>query len=218
MKTIYALFSSALATVIVTLIALIATACSRTTAAYEEPIPVVPTTLVYSIDGSGGFDREAIANRTNKPTTPETYQLDGKESTISLSEAFDDMDDQDEFITVDYGSGYVSNGMEISVVEAVTCHGVEGHSPVDESTYFQPENGRVWLYTQIAMPEGSSGLIQHVWKYKGEVKQRIELFVQGPTYRTASSKMIDPAMKGDWTVEIATENGEVLDVAGFQVL
>ena len=123
MKTIYALFSSAIATVFITLLALILTACTQTPQFenYDESIPVVPTTLVYSVDAPGGFDRNAIAYHQNKPTAPETFFIDGKESTISLSEAFEEAEQNDPFAILEFGSGSFENGNNISVPAAATA-------------------------------------------------------------------------------------------------
>jgi hypothetical protein len=43
------------------------------------------------------------------------------------------------------------------------------------------------------------------------------LLVKGPTYRTASYKTMNADLAGKWTVEIATENGEILEAVDFQV-
>lgn len=219
MKTIYALFTSALATVVVTLMALILTACSNEPqfATADAQAPVVPTTLVYSIEAPDGFDRNAIAHRKNPNAKPETFKIQGSESTISLSDAFDETGFDEQFSLTDLSLDDHAWSSEISVSEAVTCHAVEDHAPIDESSYFLAENGRVWLFSQLELPENSVGLIQHIWKLDGEEKHRVELLVKGPTYRTASYKTMHAGLVGKWTVEIATENGEILETVDFQV-
>ncbi|MEY3444759.1 MAG: hypothetical protein RLZZ519_3040 [Bacteroidota bacterium] len=219
MKTIYALFTSALATVAITLMALILTACSNEPqfAAADEQIPVVPTTLVYSIEAPSGFDRDAIAYRKNPTDKPETFKIKGSESTISLGDAFAETEFEDPFSLTDLNLSDHAWSSEISVSEAVTCHAVENHEAVDESSFFLAENGRVWLYSQVELPENSVGLIQHIWKLNGEEQHRVELLVKGPTYRTASYKTMNTDLAGKWTVEIATENGEILEAVEFQV-
>lgn len=224
MKTISALFSSAIATVALTLVALLFSGCNQQPiyANQEDKIPVVPTTLVYSIDAPGAFDREEIAYSKPKSTKPETFKIEGKSSAISLAEAFEESDPAAEFAMANFeyddsGDGLHGRSTNISILKAVTCHAVENHDPIDESSYFQSENGRVWLYSQVALPSGEAGIIQHVWKRNGEVQHSIALFVQGPTYRTSSFKTMNEKLAGDWTIEIATENGEVLEIVEFQV-
>lgn len=216
----YALLSSALATIVLALLALVFTACSHLPEPASETasLPVVPTTLVYSIDAPGGFDRHSIAHsKPHMPNVDDTFRLKGSETTMSLADAFDDNELDDTFSIADIPLEAPFHSTEISVLKAITCHAVEAHQPLDESTYFQAENGRVWLYTQVALPATRMGLIQHVWKRQGEVQHRVELFVQGPSYRTASYKTMNNQLKGDWTVEVTTENGEVLEVVEFQV-
>jgi hypothetical protein len=221
MKTIYALFSSAIATVAICLMALILTACSNQTLppveAITEATPVVPTTLVYSVEAPDGFDRDAIAYA--KPSSDgSTYKIEGHETTISLSEAFAEVEDEDFFATDLTPDNDIVYSSEISVLKAVTCHAVEGRNPIDESSFFEAGNGKVWLYSQVALPERTTGLIQHIWKHNGEEKHRVVLMVEGPTFRTASYKTMNETLAGDWTVEVATENGEVLDMVSFEVL
>jgi hypothetical protein len=253
MKTIYALFSSAIATVFLTLLALLSTACTpqpQYMPADEPTIPVVPTTLVYSIDAPDGFDRKAIAGY--QPAQPETFKIEGKATVagtvnpepeagpIDPSETIDFEtntairseifpEDMPGFVNAETGNGTIEitpvelpwddsmHSTEVSVLKALACHAMEGNHPVDESSFFQSENGKVWLYTQIAMADEMAGFIQHVWKFNGVEKHRVTLFVEGPTYRTASYKTMNDKHNGDWTVEILTENGEVLDTVAFEV-
>jgi hypothetical protein len=219
MKTIYALCTSALATVAITLMALILTACSNEPqlATTDERIPVIPTTLVYSIEAPSGFDREAIAYHKNPTDKPETFKIKGSESTFDLAEGIEETEFEDPFSLTDFSMMDSEWSSEISIAHAVTCHAVDAHEPVDESSFFLAENGRVWLYSEVEMPENSVGLIQHIWKRNGEERHRVELLVKGPTYRTASYKSMNADLAGQWTVEIATENGEILETIDFQV-
>lgn len=228
MKTISALFASALTAITILLFALVFSGCTPvSTKPTDEPIPVVPTTLVYSIDAPGGFDREEIAYGKPKSDKPETFLIEGKSTTISLNDAFMDMeagtDDpfndanlllDDELNRDPSTDSYMA---EVSILKAVTCKSILAHDPVDETDQFFASEGRVWCYTQVELPQGSSGLIQHIWRHEGVEKHRMELYVQGPSYRTSSFKTIDSQLKGHWTIEVATENGEVLDVVEFQV-
>ncbi|MFN8394254.1 MAG: DUF2914 domain-containing protein [Bacteroidia bacterium] len=210
MKTIYALFSSALATIALCLMGLILTACERQ--ASNQPgdaaAPVVPATLVYSIDAPSGFDRSAI-----RDTQPGTFKVQGRGSEIRLNDAFAEEQPDGTAFNNDI---VVTN--EINVMDAKTCHDVVARNPIDESAVFQAENGRVWLYTQVSMAENAVGLIDHVWKHEGREHHRETLFVEGPTFRTSSFTTMNANLKGKWTVDITTDNGQVLETVEFEVL
>lgn len=211
MKTIYALFSSAIATVALCLMGLILTACQPQ--ALSQPadtgVPAVPATLVYSIDAPSGFDRSAI-----RDSQPGTFKIQGRSSELDLADALgeEDVDARDAF----YNDIEVTN--EISVVEAKTCHDVIARDPIDESAVFQADNGRVWLYTQVSMAPNTVGLIDHVWKHEGREHHRETLFVEGPTFRTSSFTTMNTELQGKWTVEVTTDNGEVLEIVEFEVI
>lgn len=210
MKTIYALFSSAIATVALCLMGLILTACEHQTLSTSDDtdVPAVPATLVYSIDAPSGFDRSAI-----RDTQPGNFKIQGRGSEMRLNDAFAD---EDADATAFNNDIEVTN--EISVMDAKTCHDVIARNPIDESAVFQAENGRVWLYTQVAMAQNSVGLIDHVWKHEGREHHRETLFVEGPTFRTSSFTTMNTELKGKWTVEVTTDNGEVLEVVEFEVI
>ncbi len=229
MKTTSALLGSAITAIAILLFALMFGGCAQTNpdAAADLQIPVVPTTLVYSIDAPGGFDRTAIAHSKPKSHKPETFRIEGKAQTITLDQAFLDLaadtaavyNMADLGLATELGDGLLSDyhSTELSILKAVTCKAIVAHEPLDENNLFSATSSRVYCYTQAALPQGKSGLIQHIWRHEGVEKHRVELFVQGPTYRTSSYKTMEPSLAGRWTIEIATENGDVLDVLEFLV-
>lgn len=227
MKTFTALFGSAIAAIAVLLSALLFGGCTPSQPTPEQPIPVVPTTLVYSIDAPGGFDREAIAHSQTENAKPETFFIEGKSDPLTLAEPFETMEnDTDNFFNIvdlqladELGEGFGTEAYttEISVLKAVTCKSIVDREPVSIGESFDAEAGRVWCHTQVALPAGKSGLIQHIWKRDDVEQHRVELYVSGPSYRTSSYKTVDTRHKGFWTVEIATENGDVLDTVAFEV-
>jgi hypothetical protein len=110
----------------------------------------------------------------------------------------------------------------ISLLKATTCTAIEGHLPAgafseSDSYRVSQEIGRVYLHTQIKMPEGQSGTLQHVWKRDGKVVSTVDLTVKGPTFRTWSYKTITQKMTGNWTVDVQTAAGEVLETVKFEV-
>jgi hypothetical protein len=230
MKTISALFGSALAAIVTLLAALIFGGCARNTPspAAEERIPVIPTTMVYSVEAPSGMDRKAIAFQQPKPGKPETFVIHGKSQTISLEQAFADVENDtfDIFNAADLAlDAELTKGIspdeqsnEISVLKAVACHAIEGHEPQDETTIFSAQDRHACVFTQVALPTAYSGRIWHVWKHEGVTKLQVELLVEGPTYRTGSRKSLDFNQVGHWTVEVTTDNGDVLEQVELEVI
>ncbi len=222
MKTLHTLFGTALATVAVTMIAIIMTGCQQTDlhTQADAVIPVQPTTMVYSINPTGAFNRAAIQNSPS--AKPETFKIQGQETTLDLADAFS----EDEFAlealpsaeTVNIGLEESLHSTELSVLNAVTCKSVKRNVASDTTSNFFLEDGRVYFLTKISLPAGKYGWISHVWKHEGVEMGRSEILVEGPSYRCSSYKTICKSCAGQWTVDVTAENGEVLQSIPFEVL
>lgn len=105
----------------------------------------------------------------------------------------------------------------IYVMNTTTCTGIDSHSPTGASSEFALAVGRVYLHTQIGMPASSSGTIQHVWKHNGKAISTVDLTVKGPSFRTWSYKTLSDKMAGNWTVDVLTGSGELLETVTFAV-
>jgi hypothetical protein len=216
MKAFQALIGSSLMLIAFCLAALMMTGCEQTAAPEQPILPAKPTTLVYAIEPDGPFDRQAIAHSQNRK--PETFKLQGEQAFVELNELDSEeipsleMPEFDEFKVAFEASAYST---EISILKAETCKSVFNNDPIEPTDQFELKDGKAWLACQVSLPEGKYGLITHVWKREGKEMGRIELLVEGPNYRTNSNKLIS---KGEWTVEIQTENGEVLEEIPFSVI
>ena len=105
----------------------------------------------------------------------------------------------------------------ITILKASTCSEIENREPVGESQTFSSDVGRIYLYTKVEMDAGSSSNIQHVWKREGKVISTVKLKVQGPTWRTRSYKTIHPNMSGNYSVDIQSEGGKLIQTVSFKV-
>jgi hypothetical protein len=152
MKTIYALFTSALATVAITLMALILTACSN-----EPQLAADRRTKSQLSRRRWCIRSRRPADLTGKPSPirknptdkPETFKIKGTESTFSLGRR-NRGNRIRRSVFLDRPSPFWTMRMEFGdqcLHEAVTCHAVDAHEAVDESSFFLAENGRVWLYS-----------------------------------------------------------------------
>lgn len=105
---------------------------------------------------------------------------------------------------------------EILVVRHAFARGIEAREPLGAARVFPADVGTLTFFTQVAGVEGSSE-VRHVWIYDGREVASIPLAVQGPTWRTWSTKTVLPEQRGDWTVEVHDAAGAVLLTADCRV-
>ena len=109
----------------------------------------------------------------------------------------------------------VSNS-EFRVSEAAIATGIKHLVPIGISETFPSTVGTLYAFTKIQGPGGESHVL-HRWIYGGEVRAEISLPVISKSWRTYSSKVILPEWKGDWKVEILSEDGSLLLSLSFIV-
>jgi hypothetical protein len=114
----------------------------------------------------------------------------------------------------------VSTGIEVfagvSVARKIFATDVVAREPVEPAETFPPEVGTIYFYTQFLDIGGPTTLV-HAWVYKGQTVAEVELYVEGKSWRTWSSKKIMPHQTGEWTVEVRDDNGGVIDSAKFTI-
>ena len=101
-------------------------------------------------------------------------------------------------------------------VEAELCTGIEERMPLGVSDRFDPDVGRVYLWTRITGAGGGT-MIKHVWYYGDEEKASIELPVKSVAWRTWSYKTVLPELTGDWKVDVVDAAGDILQSAAFSI-
>lgn len=110
-----------------------------------------------------------------------------------------------------------SAAVDIELLRAVACTGIESYEPVGAGSSFDREVGRVYVYSKVKMAKGERGSIKHTYYLDGKQVQSISLDVKGPTFRTRSYKTIHKGMEGDWKVEITSAGGKLLDTVTFAI-
>lgn len=104
----------------------------------------------------------------------------------------------------------------LSVEGAVLTSGVRNHMPVDTLSTVPAEVGRAFLWTRIT-GSGDTTTVTHAW-YRGEEEAAsVDLPVNGPDWRTYSTKRILSSWTGPWRVEIRDGAGQVLQTVNFEV-
>ncbi|MFH1018047.1 MAG: DUF2914 domain-containing protein [Pseudomonadota bacterium] len=105
----------------------------------------------------------------------------------------------------------------ITVVKAGACTSIENRQPVGEAAVFPPNVGRLYLYSNLRSVSPEPTSILHVWNFNGKKMASVTLPIKGATWRTYSSKTIDPSWLGEWRVDLATPKGEVIKSVTFRV-
>jgi hypothetical protein len=56
----------------------------------------------------------------------------------------------------------------------------------------------------------TSRVLTHSWEYQGEVIEQIPVRIGGPCWRSWTSKVLTPDMRGTWAVVVFDESGAIL--------
>ena len=107
-----------------------------------------------------------------------------------------------------------ADGLE--VIRGVICRDVIDREPVDGGTQFAPSVGKLYCFTQITGAQGPTEVF-HVWYFAETERARVSLSVNGSSWRTYSSKIIQPHEIGDWRVDVLDPEGKVLETLLFEI-
>ena len=107
----------------------------------------------------------------------------------------------------------VSTRSNVSV-EMVITRGVADRMPVDTSSAFQADIGRVACWTRVSGAAGTT--LQHVWIHNGQ-EFVVPMQIGGSPWRIWSTKEMQPDWTGDWRVEVRDASGTVLSTASFTI-
>ena len=97
---------------------------------------------------------------------------------------------------------------EVRVALAQFTTAIENREPIDQITFVGNDVEKVFFYTDLRDLDGQT--ISHRWLHNGTVVANVPFEVRGPRWRVWSSKRMLPDLIGDWTVEIVTQEGEVI--------
>ncbi|MGA1861393.1 DUF2914 domain-containing protein [Deferribacter thermophilus] len=105
---------------------------------------------------------------------------------------------------------------ETKVKRIAIAKGIENREPVDVNTIFPADIGKVYCFTEITTDKYPTKVV-HIWIYKDNIMAEVPLAVNSGRWRTYSSKKILPKWKGDWKVEIYSEDGKMIDSISFKI-
>jgi hypothetical protein len=91
--------------------------------------------------------------------------------------------------------------------------GVENREPIDQVTFVGSDVRKITFFSDLRALAGHT--VTHRWIYQGKTVAEIPFVVGGPRWRVWSSKKLLEDWLGDWTVEIVTDDGEVIAAETF---
>ena len=110
----------------------------------------------------------------------------------------------------------VAQAADLSVETSAVCTDVVDREPVDEGTSFPVSVGRLYYFTKIVGAETATE-VTHVWWFGPIERARIMLPVGGSSWRTYSSKALQPHEVGTWRVEVIDADGNNLETVEFTI-
>jgi hypothetical protein len=106
-----------------------------------------------------------------------------------------------------------AQGPRGSVANATFTSGIGDGAPVDFRQGFDTDTPVVYYYTEILDLHGQT--VVHRWKLEGKVMQEVRIPVKRSRQAVWSKSEMQPDWTGNWTVEVVTERGEVIEMDNF---
>ena len=104
----------------------------------------------------------------------------------------------------------------LQVIRDVVTTQVVDREPINDGLVFSASMGPVFYFTEVKGAHNPAQ-ITHIWYYEGEQMAKVPLSVEGPRWRTWSSKRMVENWKGSWRVEAVDEHGNLLSSQTFEV-
>jgi hypothetical protein len=103
-----------------------------------------------------------------------------------------------------------------SVVAAAICQNVVDREAVDVGNSFPNSVSQLYCFTKIVGADAPTEIV-HVWSYDDMERARVSLAVNAASWRTYSSKMIQPHEIGTWRVDVLDTSGNLLETIDFEI-
>lgn len=107
-------------------------------------------------------------------------------------------------------------GHALEIATATICRNVVDREPVDAGTSFEPPVGKLCCFTHVTGAKDATE-IYHVWYFAERERAVVKLQVNSASWRTYSSKIIQPREIGKWRVDVLGPEGDVLKAVHFEI-
>ncbi|MGZ5043988.1 MAG: DUF2914 domain-containing protein [Methylobacter sp.] len=106
-----------------------------------------------------------------------------------------------------------------NVTRAVLTYGINDKEPTGEiaKAVNVGEKKPTWVYYFTELKSMNGNKVYHEWLKNGVLDSRQELIISGDAWRTSSRKLLADSAKGNWTVRLIDEHGQVLNEKSFKV-
>jgi hypothetical protein len=105
----------------------------------------------------------------------------------------------------------------LEVESAAICVNVVDREPVSAGRTFNIAVGKLYCFTKIVGAETPT-TITHVWYYGDTERASVTLSVRAMSWRTQSSKILQPHEVGPWHVDVLAPSGKILRTIYFNVV
>jgi len=113
-------------------------------------------------------------------------------------------------------AGEVQQDAQLEVSVAAICRDVLDREPDGYGTSFPVSVDKLYCFTKVTGAQ-SPTQITHVWFFDGNERARVDLAVKSSSWRTYSSKIIQPQEIGKWRVDVEDFAGNVIKTLEFEV-
>jgi len=104
----------------------------------------------------------------------------------------------------------------MAVEPAAICRDVADREPVGAGTVFPASVGQLCCFTRIVNAAPPT-VVTHVWYYGDAERARVSLRIGAASWRTYSSKIIQPHETGIWYVDVLGPDGNRLTSMTFEI-
>ena len=105
---------------------------------------------------------------------------------------------------------------KLEVVAAAVSKNVVEREAVDVGNRFPSLTPRLYCFTKVVGANQPTEVV-HVWRYNDVERARISLAVKAASWRTYSSKAIQPHEIGPWRVDVLDTSGNLLETINFEI-
>ena len=104
---------------------------------------------------------------------------------------------------------------ETSIKRIAIAKNIKNKEPIGVSeTFFNPD--KLYCFTEVKTDNYPTKIV-HIWLYNDNIIAEVPLDVKSSLWRTFSSKTIYRNWKGDWKVEVYSEEGKLIDSISFKI-
>ena len=105
---------------------------------------------------------------------------------------------------------------DLEITRAAICRQVVEREPVDAGTSFESPVEKLSCFTHVTGAQDPVE-IYHVWYFAEAERAVVKLKVNSVSWRTYSTKIIQPHEIGDWRVDVLGMEGDLLKAVHFKI-